>query len=99
MESLLNAIPLVEKEAIPAFHFPHEDVLTDAEARKKRLWDLNRAASLGNAYHGKVEITFQTADGAPKRVDTTIWALDEKFIMLKAACAIPIIAIMGIEFF
>ncbi|WP_242916686.1 hypothetical protein [Pontibacter liquoris] len=99
MEIINKPIPLVEKEEIPSFQFGQEDVLTDPEARKKRIADLNRAASLGNGYHGKVEITFKTVDGEPKRVDTTVWTLDEKFIMLKAACALPIIAILGIEFF
>lgn len=99
MNPIVNPIPIVEKEQIPSFHFGHDDVLTDPEARKKRMWDLNRAASLGNAYHGKVEITFKTNDGEPKRVDTTVWTLDENYIILKASCALPIIAILGIEFF
>ncbi|MBF9252508.1 hypothetical protein I2I11_04310 [Pontibacter sp. 172403-2] len=99
MNPIVNSIPIVAKEQIPAFRFGHEDVLTDPEARKKRMWDLNRAASLGNVYHGKVEITFMTADGELKRVDTTVWTLDENYIILKASCALPIISIIGIEFF
>lgn len=94
-----NPIPLVEKEEIPSFHFSKHDVLTNPEARKKRMWDLNRATSLGNVYHGKVEITFQTAGGENKRVDTTVWAVDDKFMTLKAGCAIPITSIIRIEFF
>ena len=89
----------MEKEEIPSFNFNKHDVLTDPEARKKRMWDLNRATSLGNVYHGKVEITFQTAEGERKRVDTTVWAVDEKYITLKAGCSIPITSIIGIEFF
>lgn len=99
MITIENPIPLVEKEEIPSLHFNNNDVLADPEARKKRMWDLNRAASLGNVYHGKVEITFQTAEGEQKRVDTTVWAVDEKFMTLKAGCAIPIPSIIGIEFF
>ncbi|MCC9136246.1 hypothetical protein ACFSKU_01305 [Pontibacter silvestris] len=72
MDPITNSIPLIEKEQISQLHFSREDVLQDEAARKKRLWDLNRANSLGNAYHGKVEITFQTSDGKKKRVDTTI---------------------------
>ena len=99
MITATNPIPLVEKEEIPSFNFNKHDVLTDPEARKKRMWDLNRATSLGNVYHGKVEITFQTAEGDQKRVDTTVWAVDEKSITLKAGCSIPITSILGIEFF
>ncbi|RAU82388.1 hypothetical protein [Pontibacter arcticus] len=99
MDTTTNRIPLVEKEEIPFFNFSNEDVLEDAEARKKRVWDLNRAASLGNAYRGKVEITFQTADGEQKRVDTTVWTVDQSHITLKAGCSVPIISIISIEFF
>ena len=99
MITATNPIPLVEKEEIPSFNFNKHDVLTDPEARKKRMWDLNRATSLGNVYHGKVEITFQTAEGERKRVDTTVWAVDEKYMTLKAGCSIPITSIIGIEFF
>jgi hypothetical protein len=99
MKTIINPIPLVEKEQIPSFRFSSHDVLSDPEARKKRMWDLNRATSLGNVYRGKVEITFKTATGEQKRVDTTVWAVDDKFMTLKAACSIPITSIVGIEFF
>ncbi|AKD03514.1 hypothetical protein POKO110462_06145 [Pontibacter korlensis] len=99
METFVNPIPMVEKEVIPSLRFGHDDVLTDPEARKKRIWDLNRAASLGNVYRGKVEITFQTADGEQRRVDTTVWAVDDKYMTLKAGCSIPVSSIIGIEFF
>ena len=99
METYVNTIPMLEKEQIPSLHFGPNDVLTDPEARKKRMWDLNRATSLGNVYQGKVEITFQTADGKQHRVDTTVWAVDEKFMTLKAGCSIPVTSIIGIEFF
>ncbi|WP_439881711.1 hypothetical protein ACSX1A_00860 [Pontibacter sp. MBLB2868] len=94
-----QAAPLVEKEEIPSFHFGKDDVLKDPEARKKRMWDLNRASMLGNAYRGKVEITFKTLEGLLKRVDTTVWAVDDMYMTLKAGCAIPIASIIGIEFF
>lgn len=92
-------IPKVEKEQISCFRFNRKDVLADPEARKKRLWDLNRATALGNVYHGKVEITFQTAEGVQKRVDTTVWAVDDKYLTLKGGCVIPISSIINIEFF
>ena len=99
MEATVNRIPLVEKEVIPFLHFSHNDVLENTEAQKKRLWDLNRASILGNGYHGKVEITFKTAEGELKRVDTTVWAVDDRFMTLKAGCIIPTSSIVGVEFF
>ncbi|QCR20948.1 hypothetical protein [Pontibacter sp. SGAir0037] len=99
MNALTTPAPLVEKEVIPSLHFNSEEVLTDPVARSKRMNDLSRATTLGNSYHGKVEITFQTADGERKRVATTIWTVEDKFITLKAGSSIPINAIVGVEFF
>ena len=84
---------------IPFFRFKHEEVLDNAEAQKRRMWDLNRASMLGNGYRGKVEITFRTAEGELRRVDTTVWAVDEKYMTLKGGCFIPISCIVGVEFF
>ena len=99
MKAQANRIPIVEKEVIPSLHFTHKDVLENTEARKRRMWDLNRATTLGNIYRGKVEITFRTAEGELKRVDTTVWAADDKYLTLKAGCCIPIASVVNIEFF
>ncbi|RDV16082.1 hypothetical protein DXT99_05270 [Pontibacter diazotrophicus] len=99
MNRMTNPIPLVEKEQLHAFNFAQEDVLTDLAARNKRRWDISRATSLGNIHRGKVEITFQTADGEKKRVDTTVWAVDDLFMVLKAGRYIPINSVLGVEFF
>lgn len=90
---------LIEKEQIPSLKFGHDDVLTDLLARKKRMHDITRATVLGNGYHGKVEIFFETADGEPKRVATTIWDNDQNYIILKSGASMPIRSIHGIEFF
>jgi hypothetical protein len=89
----------IAKEVIPGLKFSPTDVLTDGQARKKRIRDISRATVLGNGYHGKVEIFFETADGDPKRVATTIWDHDEKYIILKSGASIPIKSVYGIEFF
>ena len=90
---------LIDKEQIPDLKFGHDDVLPDMQARKKRIHDISRATVLGNGYHGKVEIFFETADGEPKRVATTIWDNDQNYIILKSGASIPIRGIYGIEFF
>lgn len=100
MKTSAQPIPMVEKEMIPFFHFnKNSDVLEDTEAKKKRMWDLNRASILGNGYRGKVEITFKTAEGELKRVDTTVWAVDDKYMTLKGGCFIPISSIVSVEFY
>ena len=99
MKTLTTLAPMIEKEEIPGLRFRSEDVLSDPGERLKRHWELNRAATLGNAYHGKVEITFRTADGEDKRVDTTVWTVDDKYITLKAGCSIPLRSIVNVEFY
>ena len=89
----------IDKEQIPDLKFGNNDVLTDLQARKKRMYDISRATVLGNGYHGKVEIFFETAEGDPKRVDTTIWDCDQEHIILKSGSWIPIRSVYGIEFY
>ena len=71
-----STVEIVEKEDIITMHFAPEDVLNDETARQRRRADADRAVTLGNAYHGKLDIYFQTADGMAKRVATTVWAAD-----------------------
>jgi hypothetical protein len=99
MNKVVNNPPFIAKEEIPGLHFRTEDVLTDPAKRLKRLWELNRAATLGNTYRGKVEITFRTAEGEDKRVETTVWTADDKYITLKAGCSIPLGSIVNVEFY
>lgn len=89
---------LIEKEDIVNLHFPHADVLTDPEARQRRRYEADRASTLGNAFHNKVSIFFQTADGAVKRVDAAAWGAHEEYLTLKAGIMLPIRAILRFEF-
>ena len=94
----LQDVELIEKESIPTLHFPHDDVLTDLDEQKQRSHDAERATSLGNAYHNKVSIYFQTADGATKCVNTSVWAAHEQYITLKAGITLPLRAVLGFTF-
>ena len=99
MKATVQPIPLVEKEMIPYLHFSRHDALESTEAQKKRMWNLHRATILGNGYRGKVEITFKTAEGELKRVDTTVWAVDDKYMTLKGGCCIPTSSVVRVEFY
>jgi hypothetical protein len=92
-------VETVEKEAIASLHFGHDDVLHDPTARQRRRADANRAATLGNAYHGKLDIYFQTADGTTKRVATTVWEADGQHLSLKAGLTLPLRAVLGFDFY
>ena len=99
MEYIINSPELIEKELIPNMKFQKDDVLPDPEDQKRRQYDIHRATLLGNAYHGKVDIFFLTADGEQKRVNTTIWDYDKQYVILKSGSSMPIRAINGVEFY
>jgi hypothetical protein len=90
------AIP-IEKEKIKDLRFSHREVLADQEAIAKRHQELYRSQLLGNIFQSKVWIHFETADGRFFKVNTTIWAVGEKFIVLKQGVTIPISAIHHLD--
>ncbi|HEX8327247.1 MAG TPA: hypothetical protein VF629_06885 [Hymenobacter sp.] len=90
---------VVEKEAIADLHFSPEDVLTDPADILRRRVDADRAATLGNAHHGKLDIYFQVADGRLMRVATTVWAMHGEYLSLKSGLTLPLHAIIGFDFY
>ncbi|WP_395047805.1 hypothetical protein [Flavobacterium sp.] len=80
---------IIEKEAIENLHFPEIDVLEDNEAINQRNSDLDRALSLGNLEHSKIKIYFED-DHSKKVVETTIWGVTDKRVILKKGVVIPI---------
>jgi hypothetical protein len=92
-------IETIEKESIPTLRFPQADVLTDKTALERRRADAERASRLGNAYHGKLDIFFQTADGQLKRVQTAVWGAHPEYLTLKAGIMLPLRAILGFDFY
>lgn len=91
-------VQLIEKESIPTLHFPSDDVLTDPADQEQRRHDAERATTLGNAYHNKVSIYFQTDDGATKYVNTSVWAAHEQYLTLKAGITLPLRAVLRFSF-
>jgi len=92
-------VETVAKETISSLHFPHQDVLHTAAERQHRMAEARRAVTLGNAYHGKLDIYFQTADGAMKRVQTTVWAADSEYLTLKSGVSLPMRAVSWMDFY
>ena len=90
---------VIDKDQIPSLHFSPEDVLTDPAAIRQRHHDAERATSLGNNYQGKLDVYFQTADGAVKRVYTTVWATHQDYLTLKSGITLPIHAVLGFDFY
>ncbi len=89
----------IAKESLRHCRFSAEDVLPLLADRQVRRYSAERATTLGNGYHGKVDIYFQTADGAVKRVQTTVWATDADFLTLKAGASLPLRSVLGFDFY
>ncbi|MFV5699229.1 hypothetical protein ACM55H_12750 [Flavobacterium sp. ZT3R17] len=80
---------IIEKEDIASLKFPTTDVLDDDNEIKTRISDINRALSLGNLEHSKIKIFFEDNE-SKKIVDTTVWAVTDKNVILKQGVMIPI---------
>ncbi len=84
-----TAFETIEKEKIESLKFPQEEVLTDKELIKEREAELNRALALGNLEHSKIKIYFED-DISCKLVETTVWGVTDKRVILKQGTVIPI---------
>ena len=80
---------VIEKEKIESLKFPTDEVLLDNEQIKERESELNRALSLGNLEHTKIKIYFED-DQSRKLVETTVWGVTDKRVILKQGVVIPI---------
>ncbi len=96
MNTATQFIP-IEKEAISQLHFPDKDVLQSREDLKERQLDLARALTLGNLEYTKIKIYFED-DKAIHVVDTTVWGLTDKRVILKQGIVIPINRVHRVKF-
>jgi hypothetical protein len=79
----------VEKEQISAFKFPEGEVLKSDQEIKDRATNLDRALKLGNLEHNKIQIVFEDSEGL-KEVETTVWGVTDKRVILKQGIVMPI---------
>lgn len=80
---------LINKEMIPNLRFPDTEVLSAADSIAKRRIELERALALGNLEHGKIKLIFED-DDCVYQVETTVWGLTDKRVILKQGIVIPI---------
>ena len=88
-------IKVVEKEQIQFLKFPKEDVLKKEKEKEHLFLELRRALYLGNLEREKVMITFKD-DSGTKRVETTIWGVTDKAVILKRSTIIPLERIVSV---
>ncbi len=79
----------IEKESIRGLKFPENDVLSAKDDIKIRNSHLERALKLGNLEHNKIKIVFEDSEGL-KQVETTVWGVTDKRVILKHGVLIPI---------
>jgi len=80
---------VIEKETIPSLHFPHEHVDKSKDQLLILKKKLRRSMILGNIHRTKMRIIFEDEEGT-KEVQTTIWAVGDRNIVLKKGVIIPI---------
>jgi hypothetical protein len=83
------AFEKIEKENISGLKFPNVEVLDDQEKIDERASELKRALSLGNLEQTKIKIYFEDAN-SHRVVETTVWGVTDKRVILKQGVVIPI---------
>lgn len=78
----------IDKENVGKLTFPDADVLKTEKKKSQRQNELERAMSLGNLEQVKVKIYFED-DKDKLFVETTIWGVTDKCIILKQGLVIP----------
>lgn len=85
----MDTITSIEKELIETAHFPAKEVLIGIEQISQRLAIAKKASALGNTLKYKVRIIFEDSEGK-KMVETTIWGVTEKYLLLKRGMSLPL---------
>ena len=80
---------LIKKENILGIKFPDNNVLASTDEIKVRYYNLERPLKLSNMEHYKIKIVFEDSDGL-KQVETTLWRVTDKLVILKQWVLIPI---------
>lgn len=93
----MKTVEKINKENIKDLKFTLSDVLEAPEAKKMRAADLHRALVLGNLLQNKVQIVFEDKTQKLYEVDTTVWAVGDRFVTLKGGVHVPINAIHEIN--
>ena len=83
------AFEKIEKENISGLKFPNTEVLGDQEKIDERASELKRALSLGNLEQTKIKIYFEDETSC-KVVETTVWGVTDKRVILKQGVVVPI---------
>ncbi len=84
---------IIEKEHVMNYKIVPAEVDKTHSLQDKLL----AAQRLGNEFKSKTTIVFQTEDG-PKRIETTVWSLTERYIQIKSGVLIPLRSIIEVDY-
>lgn len=96
MNSTTTYVPEITKEQLTGLHFPSDEVLPLHEQQVERKRLLKRALDFGNYALYKVAILFEDREGL-KRVETTVWNVDNENVYLKDDISIPLRRILEVR--
>ena len=91
------SISFVNKETINTINFKHTEVLHDLSLITERRLKLEKALHLGNLYKHHVRISFVDKHNTTYKTEATVWAVTEKYVILKSHMMIPICSISEVE--
>lgn len=86
---------IISMEEIAQLHFLPNDVLEIEAQRKERDIKLHSAMLLGNREHQKCKIVIHAQEG-DSCIETTVWAVTDKYICLKGGLALLIASIIEV---
>ena len=89
MTTIITIPQIISKEIVSSLIFPDAEVLNSPDAIANRRTELERALALGNLEHSKIIIIFEDNESV-KQVETTVWGLTDKRVILKQNAFIPI---------
>jgi hypothetical protein len=85
------------KEHLYALKFSKSDAIQSDSEKKVRTFQLIRAMRLGNLFKNKVLISFRDSQDRLMNINTTIWGVTQKSVILKKGVYIPIHSIVSVE--
>lgn len=91
----MNALK-IEKEEIVNLHLLPTDIVKNETQKNEIIQQLHKGAVLGNTEKRKCKIFFHAEEG-DIYVETTIWAVTDKYICLKGGILLLIASIIEVS--
>lgn len=94
---MFSTIQIIPKEQVGNFPFSGSEVFNNYNDQLSRMYNLQKARSLGNLFQHKVNIEYELNTGEKHCVYTTVWSVCPEFVILKGGKHIPVKAISKVK--